>query len=170
MLLRRVVEGRGTGKETKQTTKEEKMSPLSVSTMSDLHEDQRRTTEIQLKMEEVRTRAQLHTVVEERREVVTKTNQVAQKAAVAEDTFGQFFSGDSYIVLYTYKPKNREEYMLYFWQKPHLLLWKNHKRFDTNCIQWVEMDCDHWLGNLSSWLYLRLQSSITGHQCAEYHL
>ena len=39
-----------------------------------------------------------------------------EKAAVAEDTFGQFFSGDSYIVLYTYKPKNREEYMLYFWQ------------------------------------------------------
>ena len=39
-----------------------------------------------------------------------------QKVAVEEDKFGQFFSGDSYIVLYTYKPKNREEYMLYFWQ------------------------------------------------------
>ena len=30
-----------------------------------------------------------------------------EKAAVAEDTFGQFFSGDSYIVLYTHKPKSR---------------------------------------------------------------
>ncbi len=39
-----------------------------------------------------------------------------EKAEVSKDDFGQFFSGDSYIVLYTYKPKNREEYMLYFWQ------------------------------------------------------
>jgi hypothetical protein len=45
------------------------------------------------------------------------------KVPVDESTYGQFYSGDSYIVLYTYKGAGvvngcagREEYMLYFWQ------------------------------------------------------
>ena len=29
---------------------------------------------------------------------------------------GQFFGGDSYIVLYKYNANNREEAMIYFWQ------------------------------------------------------
>jgi hypothetical protein len=40
------------------------------------------------------------------------------KAEVPADQFGQFYSGDSYIVLYTYRPegKSRDAYMIYFWQ------------------------------------------------------
>ena len=40
------------------------------------------------------------------------------KVKVDEDKIGNFFSGDSYIVLYTYTPqgKAREEYLIYFWQ------------------------------------------------------
>ena len=41
-----------------------------------------------------------------------------EKVEVPDDQFGQFYSGDSYIVLYTYRPegKSRDAYMLYFWQ------------------------------------------------------
>jgi advillin len=41
-----------------------------------------------------------------------------KKVPVDEKKIGNFFSGDSYIVLYTYTPngKSREEYMIYFWQ------------------------------------------------------
>lgn len=41
-----------------------------------------------------------------------------EKVAVDADKVGNFFSGDSYIVLYTYTPKgkSREEYIIYFWQ------------------------------------------------------
>lgn len=42
-----------------------------------------------------------------------------EKVPVPDDKYGQFFAGDSYIVLYTYKPKQREEYILYFWQGRH---------------------------------------------------
>jgi hypothetical protein len=38
------------------------------------------------------------------------------KVAVDESLYGQFFAGDSYIVLYTYMKGSSEEYMLYFWQ------------------------------------------------------
>ena len=40
------------------------------------------------------------------------------KVEVPEDKFGQFYSGDSYIVLYTYRPpgKSRDAYIIYFWQ------------------------------------------------------
>jgi advillin len=40
------------------------------------------------------------------------------KVSVDADQIGNFFSGDSYIVLYTYTPegKAREEYIIYFWQ------------------------------------------------------
>lgn len=39
-----------------------------------------------------------------------------QKVAVAADQHGQFYSGDSYIILYTYLKKNRPFYIIYFWQ------------------------------------------------------
>ena len=34
-----------------------------------------------------------------------------------EDHYGQFYAGDSFLVLYTYVPpgSSKEEYMLYFW-------------------------------------------------------
>jgi len=40
------------------------------------------------------------------------------KVKVDDAQVGNFFSGDSYIVLYTYTPngKSREEYIIYFWQ------------------------------------------------------
>ncbi|XP_033629661.1 advillin-like isoform X1 [Asterias rubens] len=30
--------------------------------------------------------------------------------------YGQFFGGDSYVILYTYKVKGREQYIIFFWQ------------------------------------------------------
>ena len=30
--------------------------------------------------------------------------------------YGQFFGGDSYVVLYTYKVGRKENYVVYFWQ------------------------------------------------------
>ena len=30
--------------------------------------------------------------------------------------YGQFFGGDSYVILYTYLVNNRENYIIYFWQ------------------------------------------------------
>lgn len=39
-----------------------------------------------------------------------------QKVPVPKSQYGQFFSGDSYILLYTYLAKNREKYIIYFWQ------------------------------------------------------
>jgi hypothetical protein len=38
------------------------------------------------------------------------------KVEVDEGQYGQFYAGDSYIVLYTYMKGSSEEYMLYFWQ------------------------------------------------------
>ncbi|KAM6977670.1 advillin [Aplochiton taeniatus] len=34
-------------------------------------------------------------------------------------SFGQFYGGDCYLVLYTYRKSNREEYILYMWQGRH---------------------------------------------------
>lgn len=39
-----------------------------------------------------------------------------EKAEVPEDMYGQFYGGDSYIILYTYMKGNSEEYIIYFWQ------------------------------------------------------
>ncbi len=30
--------------------------------------------------------------------------------------YGQFFGGDSYVILYTYLANNKEAYIIYFWQ------------------------------------------------------
>jgi len=38
------------------------------------------------------------------------------KQPVDEAQYGQFYAGDSYIILYTYMKGSSEEYMLYFWQ------------------------------------------------------
>ena len=35
---------------------------------------------------------------------------------VKKEEYGNFFAGDCYVILYTYKPKTREEYIIYFWQ------------------------------------------------------
>jgi hypothetical protein len=39
-----------------------------------------------------------------------------KKVAVPEDMYGQFYGGDSYIILYTYLKGSSEEYIIYFWQ------------------------------------------------------
>ena len=33
-----------------------------------------------------------------------------------ERLYGQFFGGDSYVILYTYKANRKENYIVYFWQ------------------------------------------------------
>ena len=33
-----------------------------------------------------------------------------------ERLYGQFFGGDSYVILYTYKINRKENYIVYFWQ------------------------------------------------------
>ncbi|KAK6623318.1 hypothetical protein RUM43_009170 [Polyplax serrata] len=38
---------------------------------------------------------------------------------VPEDHFGLFFSGDCYLILYTYHVRGREKHLLYFWQGAH---------------------------------------------------
>ena len=39
-----------------------------------------------------------------------------KRVPLAENSYGQFFSGDSYIVLYKYRNGSKESYILYFWQ------------------------------------------------------
>jgi len=39
-----------------------------------------------------------------------------KKVEVAPEKYGQFYGGDSYILLYTYMVGPREEYIIYFWQ------------------------------------------------------
>jgi len=51
---------------------------------------------------------------------------------VKPDLHGQFYSGDCYIVLYTYLKKGKEQYIIYFWlgqvglalKKQPLLVWE----------------------------------------------
>jgi len=38
-----------------------------------------------------------------------------EKAEVEESQYGQFYGGDSYIILYTYQKGGAEEYIIYFW-------------------------------------------------------
>nr|XP_002128995.1 gelsolin [Ciona intestinalis] len=40
----------------------------------------------------------------------------ADKAEVKKEDYGRFYAGDCYIVLYTYSPRGREQYIIYFWQ------------------------------------------------------
>ena len=35
---------------------------------------------------------------------------------MAEETYGMFFGGDSYVIKYTYEKEGREQYIIYFWQ------------------------------------------------------
>jgi hypothetical protein len=37
-----------------------------------------------------------------------------EKTPVPQDLYGQFYAGDSYIILYTYK-QGTKEYIIYFW-------------------------------------------------------
>lgn len=39
-----------------------------------------------------------------------------EKEAVQPDLYGHFYEGDSYLVLYTYMLKNKEAYVIYYWQ------------------------------------------------------
>lgn len=35
---------------------------------------------------------------------------------VKKENYGEFYAGDCYIILYTYLYKNKDEYIIYFWQ------------------------------------------------------
>jgi len=37
-------------------------------------------------------------------------------AEVPEAKYGQFYGGDSYVLLYSYQKNRRDEYIIYFWQ------------------------------------------------------
>jgi len=37
---------------------------------------------------------------------------------VPERSYGVFFGGDCYIVLYTYQQNGKDKYIIYFWQVP----------------------------------------------------
>jgi len=39
-----------------------------------------------------------------------------KKVEVPKEQYGQFYSGDSYVMLYTYKKGTRPQYIIYFWQ------------------------------------------------------
>jgi len=39
-----------------------------------------------------------------------------EMAPVDESMYGQFFGGDSYVILYTYLKNGKENYIIYFWQ------------------------------------------------------
>eukprot|EP00455_Lapot_gusevi_P028885 TRINITY_DN3093_c0_g1_i8.p1 TRINITY_DN3093_c0_g1~~TRINITY_DN3093_c0_g1_i8.p1 ORF type:complete len:438 (-),score=208.09 TRINITY_DN3093_c0_g1_i8:58-1371(-) len=39
-----------------------------------------------------------------------------QKVPIAPETYGQFYSGDSYVCLYKFMRRNRANYIIYFWQ------------------------------------------------------
>lgn len=39
-----------------------------------------------------------------------------KKVEVEKELYGQFFGGDSYVILYTYQKNGTEEYIIYFWQ------------------------------------------------------
>lgn len=40
----------------------------------------------------------------------------SKRVAVDKKDYGKFYAGDCYIVLYTYRPRGREEYIIYYWQ------------------------------------------------------
>ena len=40
----------------------------------------------------------------------------SELVAVDKKTYGQFYGGDCYIVLYTYENAGRKQYIIYFWQ------------------------------------------------------
>lgn len=39
----------------------------------------------------------------------------SDKNLVDEKSYGQFYGGDCYIILYSYKPRGRQEYLIYYW-------------------------------------------------------
>lgn len=39
-----------------------------------------------------------------------------EMASQEQGLYGQFFGGDSYVILYTYLVNNKENYIIYFWQ------------------------------------------------------
>ena len=39
-----------------------------------------------------------------------------EMAPVDPNMYGQFFGGDSYVILYTYVVNGKESYIIYFWQ------------------------------------------------------
>ncbi len=43
-------------------------------------------------------------------------------AEVSQSTYGQFYGGDCYLVLYTYQRSGKENYILYMWQVSVTLL------------------------------------------------
>ncbi|KYQ96706.1 villin [Tieghemostelium lacteum] len=59
-----------------------------------------------------------------------------QKVAIDPSNYGQFYSGDSYLILYTYFFKNKDNYLIYFWQGKNSSI--NEK--GTSALLTVELD------------------------------
>ncbi|EGC29857.1 hypothetical protein DICPUDRAFT_51061 [Dictyostelium purpureum] len=59
-----------------------------------------------------------------------------QKVAIDPKNYGQFYSGDSYLILYTYFFKNKDNYLIYFWQGKNSSI--NEK--GTSALLTVELD------------------------------
>ena len=66
--------------------------------------------------------------------------------------YGQFFGGDSYVILYTYLVNNKESWIIYFWQGQVRLLGRGegreggaNKSFVIGPQKW-----DHWRGQFST--------------------
>lgn len=51
-----------------------------------------------------------------------------ERAPVDLGMYGQFFGGDSYVILYTYLLNGKENYIIYFWQV-HMSLYVNFTLF-----------------------------------------
>ena len=50
-------------------------------------------------------------------------------------SFGHFYAGDSYVILYTYRPRRKEEYIIYTWQG----LDSSKDEVRLNCLQRLKM-------------------------------
>ena len=46
-----------------------------------------------------------------------------EMAAVDPSMYGQFFGGDSYVILYTYLKNGKENYIIYFWQVRTIIMY-----------------------------------------------
>lgn len=57
-------------------------------------------------------------------------------AEVNPSTYGRFYGGDCYLVLYTYQRSNQQQYILYMWQVGHSLSFSTS---DRTCINTVVM-------------------------------
>ena len=58
-----------------------------------------------------------------------------EMAPVDESMYGQFFGGDSYVILYTYLKNGKENYIIYFWQVHwYICIYASHLHMRTQSV------------------------------------